>query len=291
MPKNLCIQSDNTTAQAKNSLVGQLLAHLVGAGHCDTCTLNFLPVGHTHEDIDLVFGILLANVLRRYRVQCPVELCFMIEIGMADWASKYGLECHCTVQLLVLDFGGWLDHQGVRLHNCWVTRSDVQAPHSFAYKRRHGLTDAEFAATPGQRQQDDPHDVYCIVKHRMHSLHPNSAPVLVLPRARLLAMPSTSPMRWENPHPMEASRIRALRHLVDTLENTTEDWGPFFSYSRAAAALRQLVQARAGGLGPPPASWLDVAGYTAQPAVRDTGNVYFGHLPDMSWRMLATFRR
>ena len=291
MPKHLCIQSDNTTAQAKNSLVGQFLAHLVAAGHFDTCTLNFLPVGHIHEDIDLVFGILLANVLRRYRVQCPEELCTMIEIGMADWAAKYGLECHCTVRDMILDFRGWLDHQGVHLHNCWVTRHDVQAPHSFAYKRRHGLTDPEFAATPNHGQQDDPCDVYCIVKHRMHSLHPNSAPVLVLPRARYVVMPSTSPTEWEHPQPMQNHRIRTLRHLADVLENTTEDWGPSFSYFRAANALRQLVQARAGGAGPPPASWLDVAGYPVQPAVRDTGNVYFGHLPNMSWRMLATFRQ
>ena len=291
MPKHLCIQSDNTTAQAKNSLVGQFLAHLVAAGHFDTCTLNFLQVGHTHEDIDLVFGILLANVLRRYRVQCPEELCTMIEIGMADWAAKYGLECHCTVRDMILDFGAWLDHQGVHLHNCWVTRHNVQAPHSFTYKRRHGLTDAELAATPGPGQQDDPCDVYCIVKHRMHSLHPNSAPVLVLPRARWVTMPSTSPMQWENPRPMRNDRIRALRHLADILENTTEDWGPSFSYFRAASALRQLVQARAGDAGQPPASWLDQAGYPAQPAVRDTGNVYFGHLPNMSWRMLASFRQ
>ena len=291
MPKHLCIQSDNTTSQAKNSLVGQYLAHLVGAGHFETCTLNFLPVGHTHEDIDLVFGILLANVLRRYRVQCPEELCTMIEIGMAEWAAKYGLECHCAVRHMILDFKGWLDHQGVHLHNCWVTRNDVQAPHSFAYKRRHGLTDAEFAATPGQSEQEDPCDVFCIVKHRMHSLHPNSAPVLVLPRARLVRMPSTSPRQWEVPSPMSSARIRDLRNLADTLENTTEDWGPAFSYFRAAMALRQLVQSRAGGVDPPPASWLDFAGCLAQPAVRDTGNVYFGHLPNMSWRMLATFRQ
>ena len=291
MPKHLCIQSDNTTSQAKNSLVGQFLAHLVGAGHFETCTLNFLPVGHTHEDIDLVFGILLANVLRRYRVQCPEELCTMIEIGMRDWATKYGLECHCSVRDLILDFYGWLDHQGVHLHNCWASRQDVQAPHSFAYKRRHGLTDAELAATPVQCPADSPCDVYCIVKHRMHSLHPNSAPVLVLPYARLVAMPSTSPRQWENPRAMTNKRIRALMQLADTLENTTEDWGPSFSYFRAACALRQLVQARGGDTGPPPASWLDTAGYPTQPAVRDTGNVYFGHLPDMSWRMLATFRQ
>ena len=60
---------------------------------------------------------------------------------------------------------------------------------------------------------------------------------------------------------------------------------------RAASALRQLVQARVGDAGQPPASWLDQAGYPAQPAVRDTGNVYFGHLPNMLWRVLATFRQ
>ena len=290
MPKHLCVQSDNTTAQAKNSLVGQFLAHLVAAGHFETCTLNFLPVGHTHEDIDLLFGILLAIVLRRYRVQCPQELSTMIEIGMNDWATKHGLECHCTVRTMILDFGNWLDHQGVHLHNCWVTRRDIEAPHSFAYKRRHGLTDAELAAIP-QGAQDHPCDVFCVVKHRMHSLHPNSAPVLVLPRVRLLTMPTTSPSQWETPRPLDDNRVRKLERLAQDLEDMTEDWGPSFSYFSAANALRQLAQARGGGTGPPPASWLDAAGYPAPPAVRDTGNVYFGHLPNMSWRMLATFRQ
>ena len=96
----------------------------------------------------------------------------MIEAGMSEWAAKYGLECHCTVRNMILDFGTWLNYQGVRLHNCWATRSNIQAPHSFAYKRRHGLTDAELAATPAG-PQDGPCDVYCIVKHRMHNLHPH----------------------------------------------------------------------------------------------------------------------
>ena len=90
---------------------------------------------------------------------------------------------------------------------------------------------------------------------------------------------------------MVNERIRALTRLADTLENTTEDWGPDFSYFRAANALHQLVQAPGGGAGPPPVSWLDVAMYPAPPPVRDTGNFYFGHLPNMSWRMLATFRQ
>ena len=80
MPRHLVIQSDNTTSQAKNSLVGQFLATLVAAGKFETATLNFLPVGHTHEDVDLAFGILLDRVLKRYRVQCPDELATMIAV-------------------------------------------------------------------------------------------------------------------------------------------------------------------------------------------------------------------
>ena len=90
MAQHLCIHSDNTTSQAKNSLVGQFWHTWWLEAIVETCTLDFLPVGHTHEDIDLVFGILLAHVLRRYRVQCPEELSTMTEVGMSEWVAKYG---------------------------------------------------------------------------------------------------------------------------------------------------------------------------------------------------------
>ena len=47
MPDHLVIQSDNTTAQATNPLVGQLLATLVAASTFQTRALNLLIVGHT----------------------------------------------------------------------------------------------------------------------------------------------------------------------------------------------------------------------------------------------------
>ena len=58
-PEHLAIQSDNTTAQAKNSTATEFLAYLVSAGYFRTCTLNFLTVGHTHEDIDQLFGLMI----------------------------------------------------------------------------------------------------------------------------------------------------------------------------------------------------------------------------------------
>ena len=33
----------------------------------------------------------------------------------------------------IFDFGAWLDAQGVHVHNAWVSRDGVDAPHSFCY--------------------------------------------------------------------------------------------------------------------------------------------------------------
>ena len=289
MPRHLVIQSDNTTSQAKNSLVGQFLATLVAAGKFETATLNFLPVGHTHEDVDLAFGILLERVLKRYRVQCPDELATMIAVEMASWAGSRGEECHCTVLLRIRDFKGWMWPEGVHIHNCWVTRKDISAPHSFAYKRRHGLTDSELLAVSqiSEANADDT-DVWCIVKERMHSLHPNGPPTLVLPRDRWLALLTPAPMHWEAATPFPQKRMDKLLQLADTLEMMTGDWGANFSYFRAAAALRDLVHGHA--CSPIVLGWLGQASVPHAPIERYTGNVYFGHLPNMSWRMLVSFR-
>jgi len=64
-PRHLVVQSDNTTAQAKNQHVAKFLAYLVGRYKFATANLFFLPVGHTHEDIgsQLFAAVALAEVL------------------------------------------------------------------------------------------------------------------------------------------------------------------------------------------------------------------------------------
>ena len=131
-------------------------------------------------------------------------------------------------------------------------------PHSFHLQTQHGLTYAELVATPAW-PQDSPCDVYCIVKHRMHILHLNSVIVLVLPQLANEQCRVPPQHSGKNTQPMAVHRIRTLRLLADTLENMIEYWGSSFAYVRAANALRQLVQARAGEIGPPLASWLGVA--------------------------------
>ena len=74
MPRHLAIQSDNTTAQAKNCIVSLFLALLVGRGYFATATLNFLTAGYTHEDVDRLFALILLLVLRPLSWGTPKEL-------------------------------------------------------------------------------------------------------------------------------------------------------------------------------------------------------------------------
>ena len=111
----------------------------------------------------------------------------------------------------------------------------------------------------------------------------------MLPRQCFLLVLTLAPVTWEAAAPFEDHRADKLEKLADSLEQMTEDWGPQFSYYRAASALRELVQ---GHQCPPfVPGWLGQAAVPHAPVERYTGNVYFGHLPNMSWRMLVDFRR
>ena len=65
--EDLHVQLDNTSKDNKNHTVFGFLAWLVAEGHFMTATISFLPVGHTHEDIDALFGVVV-----RYLRQFPV---------------------------------------------------------------------------------------------------------------------------------------------------------------------------------------------------------------------------
>ena len=133
-------------------------------------------------------------------------------------------------------------------------------------------------------------DVFCAVKGRMHHTNPNGPPVLVVPRERFELMDAPEPRHWEIVETFDEKRINNLYNLANVLENMTADWSSNFSYFRAAAVVRTLA-VRVGN--PPPpllGSWVAAPSAPRLP-VQDSGNVYFGHLPNMTWRNLVTFRR
>jgi hypothetical protein len=137
-----------TTSQAKNSETGMFLATIDANKNFLSTLLNLLIVGHTHEDIHQIFSVLLSLVVRRHRFHTLDELALEIQTAMRK-VFVDRLEVVSVVLIgEVFDFGAWLDAQGVHLHNAWVSRDGVDAPHSFCYKMREDLTDGELENVP-----------------------------------------------------------------------------------------------------------------------------------------------
>ena len=62
MPSHLWVQVDNAVGKNRNQHVMRMLALLVDKGICPSTVLSTLRVGHTHEDLDAVFGIVTRHI-------------------------------------------------------------------------------------------------------------------------------------------------------------------------------------------------------------------------------------
>jgi hypothetical protein len=86
IPKTLFLQLDNTTRQNKGKYLMAYLSLLVEHGVFDEVRVNFLPKGHTHEDVDQLFsrlGVLL-------RTQDAWDHGQILEAARKIDVSKYG---------------------------------------------------------------------------------------------------------------------------------------------------------------------------------------------------------
>ena len=121
---------------------------LVCKFHFVTLSLNFLIVGHTHEDIHQLFSILLSLVLKRITFKCPEELRQAILALMFPVITGRQEQLGAFLLTHIRDFKGWMAPMGIHLHNAFVTCLDqeqrlITAPHSFTFKLRLDLSPQE----------------------------------------------------------------------------------------------------------------------------------------------------
>ena len=283
-PVHLVLQADNTVAQTKNQYASAFCSQLVGMQKFSTVTLNFLMVGHTHEDIDQLFSLICQYVVRRHRWETPDEFQRIVQASLAPKIAEKnevlvvrGLRC-------IRNYVQWLDPQKITLYGCWGNRDGFEAPHSFAFKKRSDLSADELEQIQGRRVRgfpEHPEDVFCCIKAYMRDKRLQQPPLIVLPqsrRDRVQGRPNTV-----EPINMTDDRATQLLTIATVLER--EHYG----YYRAARALRQLAGSRAAPPLPAP-GWLEEPPVPPPPVV-DVGNEYFGHLPDISWHMHARFHR
>ena len=175
--------------QAKNGHVGAFCAYMVAKQLFHTVTLNFLMVGHTHEDVDQVFSLLVSQVIRRYRYETVQDLKQYMEAVLGPSFCKDNQQFHVKEMTCIRKFTEWLKPLGVTQHGCWATRKGIEAPHSFTYKFLMDLTGEEQAAATHHswfrsRYETSAKDVMCCVKTYMRDTHLQQAPLCVLPLIR-----------------------------------------------------------------------------------------------------------
>ena len=286
MPRHLVIQSDNTTAQAKNYVVSVFLAYLVAMGYFSSATLNFLTVGHTHEDVDRLFAMILLLVLRPKLWETPEEMNALFAEALRPLTEAKKEELIVEEVRHIRDFDGWLGAMGVHLHNAFVTRKGIEASHAFTYKVRADLSTAEVHNIPRKRKRFDEHqeDVFAIVKGRMHMTR-TQPPVLAIPHCLLALMHGKEPKNMKAARDMPNDRKKELVKLADRLDSPSGE-----RYEKAARAIRERLGGHAPAEQAPKLEFLSHP-HGARVPITHTSNQYYEHLPDTSWRLLASFRR
>ena len=110
MPEHLVIQTDNTVSQSKNSFAHLFQALLVSRLLFKTVTMNYFMVGHTHEDIDQLFALVVKYILQKTSYQAPAEILEYIAVHLRPRIVAFfgggSLECSavdCCAGLLLMD--------------------------------------------------------------------------------------------------------------------------------------------------------------------------------------------
>ena len=127
LPPHLALQADNTPAQTKNGIVGAFAALLVSRHLFNTVTVNFLMIGHTHEDVDQAFAILVSQVIRRYRYETPEELMHYMSSVLGPAFSIQGGSFNVQYLESVRTFQDWLQPLGIKQFGCWLTRDGLES--------------------------------------------------------------------------------------------------------------------------------------------------------------------
>ena len=94
---------------------------------------------------------------------------------MAPFFANKGYQLNCEILTHIRDFGAWLRPLGIRAYNCWLTRGGVSSPHSFTFKLRMDLTNAEQQLLRAEgaitHMRETPVDVFCACWLQTAAIH------------------------------------------------------------------------------------------------------------------------
>jgi len=235
------------------------------------------------EDVDQLFGVVLALLLRKHDFEDPAEIMQDVLTSLSERFRQKGEKLFVECLTSVRDFAAWLAPVGITLYNAFSCRQGVESPHAFTYKLRRDLLahERKWLAGHAAARDGDLDDVFCCVKTYMRDQDLQQAPVLALPSRAMARVRGGRPnavIPWHELSPKTIEQYMTLAEICDVE----------LGLRRAAAALKALVTDRVYHL--PSDAWLACTG-SPREHLGPTGHQYFPHLPAQSWQLMVRHHR
>ena len=247
--------------------------------------MNFLMVGHTHEDIDQLFAVVLWFMIQMGHFLTPEALLDNLAKRLRPRIQDKGERLICEHLTAVHDFTKWLVPMGLTLSGAFKSREGVEAPHAFSFKLGVLLAGVELAMLREAHLPLEDDGVYCTVKTYMRDTHPQQAPVFCMMSAQVHRVWAVS----KSPISLVPRSIRSQQEIknITVLAHACHHE---LALPEAGAALEALLSDRRVFV--PDLRWLEdfSCGNLVEAARPRLRNPYFPHLPETSWKLVATLK-
>lgn len=218
LPEILYLQLDNCGGENKNKHILFFCALMVGVGLVKKIKLSFLPVGHTHEDIDQLFSRLAA----RLRQTDVITLRDMIDTITRSYTTPSGINPAVHVVNELPDFKRWFAADVPKMQH--ITEARV-----FRFVRDNQgvvqLTVRNDMATTSRNSSSNqwfPQDGYAIIT-RERALEIWNSPIPKVPLRPLPIDEITATIdKYEAEHETSATNIADWRDRILEMVNAEE---------------------------------------------------------------------
>lgn len=195
LPRNLAVQADNTTRESKNQHFLLYLSTLIAAEKFDAADLQFLQCGHTHNEQDQRFSTVATSLSRAPVLEDPEEFAAWIRNNVKP---ARGRTLHVEVLDSTYDFQSWLQNCGVQVSGLAATHAEPRTTHCWRICRRSLLPEVGTVIETWDGGNDES-DAVLMVKELLHHTQLTQQPLVILPHAVAMSLPSKLTLNPRNP--------------------------------------------------------------------------------------------
>ena len=237
--EHLWIQCDNASGENKNQWMTRFAGVLVDRGLFETVVIGFLRKGHTHEDLDAIFGVLSGHVGSQLAWNSPDEMLEHVHRRMT--AHLRPLDVHAGVLDQVRNWKEWLEPlDDIKSSRGVVNITGVDAAHWFCFCRRSTVPVEYATRLKPSAAGESPSDVVLLVKNFIHDSDLSQDIITFCHSGSSWRLPR-SPPTWRPKQFFTPEYVQGLRVLVGKIREHFPERSQAIHYLNAWMSLPRLV--------------------------------------------------